>query len=119
MLFIIKGDNLLALSQNRQTHIYTYLLKGNRMIDFKEFTQETKGHFFKVVFIKRDGSIREMICRTGVHKYVKGTGAPSDKVVTVWDTSKKAYRAIKPETVLYAQCGKLQYLQSQVTLNKL
>ncbi len=43
----------------------------------KEIAQkiaETKGKMFSVMFIKADGSLRSMICRTGVSKGVTGEG---------------------------------------------
>ncbi len=36
------------------------------------------GHLFTVVFEKKDGTSREMICRGGVHKYVTGQGMRYD-----------------------------------------
>lgn len=36
------------------------------------------GRLFKVRFYKKDGGIREMLCRGGVHKYVTGEGMRYD-----------------------------------------
>ena len=33
------------------------------------------GHIFSVRFVKKNGDIREMVCRKSVRKGVKGTGA--------------------------------------------
>jgi len=51
------------------------------------------GQFFKVVFIKRtDGTERQMICRKGVQKYLKGGQRaydPDEKnLIFVWDSEK-------------------------------
>ena len=59
----------------------------------------TKGQFFSVRFVKENGSMRNMICRTGVKKGIKGTGYPmseSKKLIRwrVYDMNKKAYRTI-------------------------
>jgi hypothetical protein len=53
------------------------------------------GRFFKVVFTKRtDGSRREMLCRTGVSKYLKGGAQayePDAKnLIFVWDAERFA-----------------------------
>lgn len=62
----------------------------------------SNGHFFSVTFIKKDGSVRTMNCRTGVHKGTKGgsNGLDKDKYFTVYDTQKKAFRAINKNAVL-------------------
>jgi hypothetical protein len=70
----------------------------------------TKGKFFKVTIKKQDGTIRDMTCRTGVSKHVKGTGKArelSDGVI-VWDSTKKEYRTVKYEAVKMFKCGEKQ-----------
>ncbi len=52
---------------------------------------KSNGRFFSVLFVKRgDGELREMICRTGVKKNLKGGEAPYDfsekKLIPVYDT---------------------------------
>ena len=65
------------------------------------------GKIFSVTFIKADGSVRFMVCRTGVTKYRK---MPTfvDKMqqkinpnlVTVFDMQAKAYRSFHQDRVL-------------------
>ncbi len=64
--------------------------------------------FFSVTFVKRtDGSLREMVCRKGVSKFVKGGELkydPSKKnLVGVWDAQaeapEKGYRMIALESI--------------------
>lgn len=53
----------------------------------------TNGKFFSVQFTKRtNGKLRNMTCRTGVHKFLRGNAGkgraynPSDKdLICVWD----------------------------------
>lgn len=56
------------------------------------------GKFFSLRFIKKDGSIREINCRLGVHTHVKGTGASYDPakfgMITVYDVKHKGYRNV-------------------------
>lgn len=73
---------------------------------------QTKGKFFKVVFIKReDGSIRHMLARTGVHKHTRGGSLAYDPdayaLRGVWDCVEKGYRMVNLNAVLAFQCGKL------------
>jgi len=59
---------------------------------------DTKGKFFTVKFIKKDGTLRRMTCRTGVSKGVTGKGLafePKEKgLKVVWSTDAEGYRMI-------------------------
>ena len=63
------------------------------------------GKLFSVTFVKKDGSIRFMTCRTGVKKYRKTlheiikTGCDTS-LITVFDMQKKEYRSFHQESVL-------------------
>lgn len=59
------------------------------------------GKFFTVQFIKQDGSLREMNCRLGVKKHLKGgVKTLTDNYICVYDVKTEGYRSINPETVL-------------------
>lgn len=56
------------------------------------------------MFVKKDGSLREMVARLGVTKGVKGVGRSYDEIkkfnlLTVWDVQKKAFRRIQLGTI--------------------
>lgn len=73
------------------------------MINAEKFIRAAgkRGRIFSITFVKRDGSIRNMNCRLGVTRYLKGTGSTvRTGVVTVYDLQKKQYRSVRPETVL-------------------
>jgi hypothetical protein len=62
------------------------------------------GKFFSVRFLKKDGSMRDMVARLGVVKHVKDSSKPYvpkpfNNVLTVWDTQKREYRAIPLDRV--------------------
>ena len=63
------------------------------------------GKIFSVTFVKKDGSIRFMVCRSGVKKYRK-TGVDLVKrvfnpdLITVFDMQAKEYRSFHQESVL-------------------
>jgi hypothetical protein len=65
---------------------------------------KTNGRFFSVVFEKKDGTLRKMVCRTGVKKHLKGGTLKHNPAefghCIVWDVQKKAYRTINMNTVL-------------------
>lgn len=64
-----------------------------------------KGAFFTVEFIKKDGSLRKMNCRTGVYKYLTPNPTRQKPVmpknmITVFDIHAKGYRHINTDTTL-------------------
>lgn len=76
--------------------------------------KRTKGKIFSVRFVKRTtGEIRDMVCRTGVHKYLNGGTlpfSPKEKhLFVVYDFQKKAYRMINLDGVLKIKCGRVLY----------
>ncbi len=63
----------------------------------------TKGRIFSVRFIKADGSIRKMICRTGVTSHLRGgksNHVNKPHLRTVFDLEIGQYRAINIDTLL-------------------
>lgn len=77
----------------------------NRILD-------TNGVIFGVKFIKKDGSVRKMSCRTGVHKYVTGTGLrykPLLKgLVGVFDMN-SSYRMVNLKTLQEVSFNGIRY----------
>ena len=74
--------------------------------------RKTNGKFFKVLFVKKDGSLREMTCRLGVKKGLRGGKSTTDhldNIVTVYDIVAKGYRNINLDTVKYFKCGGVEY----------
>ena len=69
----------------------------------REYIYKTNGKIFSAVFTKKDGEKRQMVCRQGVAKYVKGVGLkfkPEDRdLIGVFDMHKKAYRFINVNTL--------------------
>lgn len=61
------------------------------------------GQIFGVQFVKKDGTIRDMVARLGVKKGVTGEGMkynPADfNLITAFDMQKKEYRSISIDTL--------------------
>ena len=68
-----------------------------------ELITENKSNIFSVVFLKKDGTIRRMICRLGVKKDLNGNGLKYDPIkkglLVVFDMQKEAYRMVNLETI--------------------
>ena len=90
-----------------------YTKRGNllRLIELH------KGQFFTVEFVKKDGTLRKMNCRTGVKKYlvkngrtIKTTPAIENGILKVYDV-KNGYRSINIDTIKTISIGgiKLKY----------
>lgn len=64
---------------------------------------ESRGRIFSVCFRKKDGNVRNMVCRTGVRKYVNGNGMSynpfSKRLIVVFDMHKYAYRMVNMKTI--------------------
>jgi hypothetical protein len=58
---------------------------------------------FSVEFVKKDGSVREMVCRFGVTKHLKGGELNHNPAelghLIVFDMQKEAYRTINVNTL--------------------
>jgi hypothetical protein len=64
------------------------------------------GRFCKVIFVKRStGEIRDMFCRSGVKKHLRGGDAAYNfgerNLISVYDLHKKDYRSIPVDGILY------------------
>ena len=71
------------------------------------------GRLFSARFIKKDGTPRNMVCRLGVTKDLKGVGlkfdALSKGLIPVYDTHKRAYRMINLNSLKALQINKQFY----------
>lgn len=78
------------------------------------FLAATRGKLFSVVFVRRrDGEVRRMVCRLGVHMAQTGAGLAFDPSVhglfSVYDVQKRAYRFLPLENVLCLTCNRKRY----------
>ena len=75
-------------------------IKQSQVLDL---IKNTNGKIFSATFTKKDGSEREMNCRTGVSKHLKGGqlkfDAKAKGLFSVYDLQVKNYRFINTKTV--------------------
>ncbi len=92
-------------------------------MNIQEFKTAVNGKFFKAVFLKKDGTLREMTCRFGVKKHLKGGEKAYDAEAlglwTVFDVEKKAYRSIDTTRLIALKCGKIELVGSYALQNAL
>lgn len=78
------------------------------------FDRINQGKFFSCEFIKNDGSIRTMVCRTHVKKYVTGGhlkfNPKSKGLLPVWDCQKREYRFVNLNTLNWVRLGNVRYI---------
>ena len=77
---------------------------------------KSNGKIFSVSFFKKDGSVRDMVCRLNVKKYLTtgqaSTTAKFNNYVTVWEVnqdSEAKYRNINIDTLLDLNINKKSY----------
>lgn len=79
----------------------------------KYLIRSTRGKFFTVTFIKKDGSERVMNARLGVKAYLKGGELPYHpddyNLIPVFDVQIKQYRMISVDTLKNIKIGNLEY----------
>ena len=86
----------------------------------KQYIYKTNGKIFSVVFTKKNGEKRKMVCKQGVGKYVKGVGhkfKPEDVgLIQTFDMvyartkdPERAYRFINEETLEYFKFKGIEY----------
>lgn len=78
------------------------------------FLEATRGRIFRVAFSRRsDGRQREMTCRIGVTKHLKGQGpsyrAADHDLMSVYDVQKRQYRSIPLDRVLCVRFAKVNF----------
>jgi len=83
------------------------------LINATNATELLKDKIFSVVFTKKDGTVRKMVCRLGVTKYLKGGEmkySPQNKnMLVVFDIHKKDYRMINFNTITELKAQGITY----------
>lgn len=80
-----------------------------------ELVKSTKGRYFSAAFMKKDGSYRKIVSRTGVKKFRRTPDKKSfahnsdNPYFLVYDIKKNGYRVINLETLLWVKFGGTRY----------
>ena len=78
------------------------MLVVNRL-KLSSILDKVEGKFIGVTFIKKDGTIRRLNGRFGVHKYLVGginkVSKNSNSYLTIYDVKAKGYRTINLDTI--------------------
>lgn len=79
----------------------------------KQLIKDTKGKFFTVTFIKKDGTTRVMNARLGVKVYLKGGELPYNPdekgLIPVYDVKTGGYRMVNVNTITKLKIGNNEY----------
>jgi len=74
----------------------------------RRWIKDLKHHIYSVLFLKKDGELRGMLCRNNVTKYMKGKHLAFDPkrygLFSTYDLQKKSYRFINLKNVLGISC---------------
>ena len=78
------------------------------------FLSRTEGRIFTADFIKKDGTLRKLNCRKGVHSYTKGgvnkTVKDSNAYITLFDMQLRSYRTLNLSSVKEVRYQKNTYV---------
>ena len=81
--------------------------------DAKQLIKDTKGRFFTVTFIKKDGTKRIMNARLGVKAYLRGGELPYDPeekgLIPVYYVKTGDYRMVNINTIIHLKIGNNEY----------
>lgn len=84
-----------------------YDISARRAADF--LWNETQGRIFSVYFRKKDGTMREMVCRKGVHRHLTGGTLRYDPkpklLLPVFDMVVRDYRMVNLATLVSFNIG--------------
>ena len=95
---------------------------SRRKLVKKILSPTNANRIMRIQFVKKDGSIRDMLCRRGVKQHkdadgqtvgLKGTGMSYDpkekRLITVFDFQKQNYRMVNELTLREASIGGIVY----------
>lgn len=96
------------------TNVISIVSERNNLPHNDELVKMIKssaGRFFSCTFIKKNGEVRVLNGRIGVHKGVKGVGHKFNKpnLITVFDAKAKEYRMVNVETLQRYSCGRFEW----------
>ena len=78
-----------------------------------ELIDNNSGKIFTAIFIKKNGDVRKMICRTSVSKGVTGKGMSYDPksrgLVCVYDMQGQSFKMINIKTMSNINIGGIKY----------
>lgn len=73
---------------------------------------QSKGTIFGAEYRKKNGEVTKINGRFGVHKFTKGTGMSSPKVLTVWDNNRKRYTSLIPDQIVSIRTSGSEYIKT-------
>lgn len=80
--------------------------------------ENSNGKIFRVTFVKRDGSIRDLVGRMGVTKYLKGGKRTTDenKYLCVYDIQNRGYRSINRGNILAVRAEGIEAINTELKM---
>ena len=80
--------------------------------------ENSNGKIFRVTFVKRDGSIRDLVGRLGVTKYLKGGKRTTDenKYLCVYDIQNHGYRSVNRGNILAVRAEGIEAINTELKL---
>jgi hypothetical protein len=83
------------------------------MTEVEKTIADTKGRFFSITFVKKDGSIRTINAKDKYLRKIKGTGSAATDALKkegyrfLYNRNKDMFFSFIPDKVLRIKCGKI------------
>ena len=112
-----KFANILPPTNNTQNKTMQHTATQS---EIAQLIDATKGRFFSITFVKKDGTVRTINAKDRFTGLIKGTGSPATDALRqggymfAVDRNRNGYFSFKPENVLALKCGKIEKEFSRV-----
>jgi hypothetical protein len=113
ILLIIAAAILVVflLDSHKQTK-YNKHMNQKLKNELDNLIAETKGKFFSITFVKKDGSVRVINGKDKYQRLLAGSNAPSHAqkagYVSFVNRNKESWASAHPELVVHFKCGKME-----------
>ena len=87
-----------------------YILNKESSSSLKDMIKSSNAKLMTVTFVKSDGTLRTMLCKTNIKRFLskkpnKRKVVRNDNLIAVYDMQAKGYRSFKLDSVVSFQCG--------------
>ena len=89
-----------------------HVLNKQSSSSLKDMIKSSNAKLMTVTFIKSDGTLRTMLCKTNIKRFLskkpnKHKVVRNDNLISVYDCESKGYRSFKLDSVVSFKCGNI------------
>jgi len=109
--YVVVLATFLLIEKNKQNKNKAMQNQDQIAKQIDSLIADTKGKFFRLTFIKKDGTLRTINGKDKYHRLVKGTGSPATKALkeqgykNAVNRNGEGWVSFMPEKVVEFRCG--------------